>query len=312
MSVMYESNHLRSIGKLLVTGPGGFVGHYVQKAITDGHFGDAQWCPTPLGWDIRDAESTNAIVEKIRPDSVLHLAAQSFVPRSFENPRETFEINLIGTLNLLQALQAQKFAGRLLYVSSGDVYGQVPLDCLPVDETRLPEPRNPYAASKVAAEQLCLQWHRATGLDVVIARPFNHIGPGQDRRFVIPTLASQVIAIKQSKQKPLIEAGDIDVTRDFTDVRDIVNGYLALLQRGISGTIYPLGSGQERTIRELLKSMCVIAGVDAEVFQDPAKLRPAEQRRMVASHRLINAHTGWQPQIPLEITLNDILHSIRI
>lgn len=295
----------------MVTGASGFVGSHVRAAVAEGVFGEAEFMATPPGWDIRDGDATRDMVAELRPDSVLHLAAQSFVPRSFENPRETFEINVLGTLNLLQALSAQAFSGRMVYASSGDVYGRVPEEVMPVDEKLLPAPRSPYAASKIAAEQLCLQWARTENLEAIIARPFNHVGPGQDARFVLPALARQVIAIASGARPAVIEAGDIDTTRDFTDVRDVVAAYAAMFRHGTPGQTYLVASGRERRVRELLEEMCVLAGVTPDIHQDPAKLRPAEQRRMVANAALLTADTGWQPHIPLETTLTDILDTAR-
>ncbi|MGV8864890.1 MAG: GDP-mannose 4,6-dehydratase [Pseudomonas sp.] len=298
--------------KLLVTGGSGFVGCHVRAECSEGgSFAGWEFHSAPTGWDIRSAESVHDWVGAIRPDAVLHLAAQSFVPRSFEAPRETFEINLIGTLNLLQALSATAFNGRMVFVSSGDVYGRVPDDCLPVTEARVAEPRSPYAVSKLAAEQLCLQWQRTEGLEVMVARPFNHVGPGQNGRFVLPALAKQVVAIAEGRLPAVIEAGDIDTTRDFTDVRDVVAAYAAMLDRGISGRTYLIGSGEERRVRDLLLAMCRLAGVEVEIRQDLAKMRPAEQRRMVADASCIRHDTGWHPAISIETTLNDILNDAR-
>lgn len=270
------------------------------------------YCPVAFAHvDVRDEGGVRRAVAEVRPDAVLHLAAQSFVPRSFEQPRETFEINLLGTLNLLQALKAAQFDGQFLYASSGDVYGRVPEAELPVTESRLPEPRSPYAVSKVAAEQLCLQWQRVEGWKVCIARPFNHIGPGQDPRFVVPSLARQVVAIAQGRQAPSIEAGDIDTTRDFTDVRDVVAAYAAIIGSGAAGRTYLISSGKERRVRDLLSTMCAIEGVAADVLQDPSRLRPAEQRRMVADASLLARDTGWRPQRSIQATLTDILQDAR-
>lgn len=308
---MAADQQARTVGRLLVTGSGGFVGSHVRSAVEQGLFGDAQFLATPQGWDIRDAAATADMVADLQPDSVLHLAAQSFVPQSFEDPRGTFEVNVIGTLNLVQALGRTGFGGRFIYASSGDIYGRVPEEALPVDEHRVPEPRSPYAVSKVAAEHVCLQWARTEGLHAIVARPFNHIGPDQDARFVVPALATQVVRIAAGLQPPVIEAGDIDTSRDFTDVRDIVAAYRAMFDAGVTGRTYLVASGVERRVRDILMSMCQLAGVVAQVHQDPAKLRPAEQRRMVADARLLAADTGWRPLIPFETTLSDILDNAR-
>lgn len=298
-------------GTLLVTGANGFVGRHVEQAIRSGVFAGLEPAVVPSGWDIRDGDAVNALVAQARPAAVLHLAAQSFVPRSFQDPRETMEINTLGTLNLLQALTANAFAGRFVYASSGDVYGRVPEEFLPVDESRVPEPRSPYAVSKVCAEQLCLQWARTEGLQAIVARPFNHVGPDQDARFVLPALASQVVRIAAGVQPPVIEAGDIDTTRDFTDVRDIVAAYAAMFHSGVTGRTYLVASGVERRVRDVLQAMCRLAGVSPDIHQDPAKLRPAEQRRMVADASLLTADTGWRPLVPFEKTLSDILDTAR-
>lgn len=300
-----------ALPRLLVTGASGFVGGHVATAVSAGVFGDLQFCPAPLGWDLRDAAAVQGLVDELRPEAVLHLAAQSFVPRSFQAPRETFEINLLGTLNLLQALKSADFTGRLLYVSSGDIYGKVPDEALPVDESRMPEPRSPYGVSKFAAEQLCLQWHRSEGLDVVVARPFNHVGPGQDAQFVLPAFARQVAAIAAGRHAAVIEVGDIDTTRDFSDVRDVVAAYAALLSAGVPGRTYVVGSGIERRVRDLLAELCQLAGISPEIRQDAARMRPAEQRRMVADATRLRQDTGWAPTLSLQQTLLDILEEAR-
>lgn len=295
--------------RILLTGAGGFVGRHILAAGAHGAFAGAEFFTLP-GLDIRDADSLSGAVAGVRPDHVIHLAAQSFVPRSFQDPAGTFEVNVMGTVNLLQVLERHGFTGRFLYVSSGDVYGAVADTDLPVDEALTPAPRNPYAASKVAAEQACLQWGRANRLDALIVRPFNHIGPGQDMSFVVPALAAQVVAIAAGRQAPAISAGDIDVTRDFTDVRDVVAAYARLLALGQPGKVYLVGSGVERSVRGILENLLEIAGTHAEVVRDPAKFRPAEQRRMAADSGLIRRETGWAPQIPWAQTLADILEDM--
>ena len=298
--------HELSGRRILVTGASGFVGRHLMASAA---FAGVEFA-TLQSVDIRDRPALEAEVASIRPDHVVHLAAQSFVPRSFEDPAGTLEVNLMGTLNLLQSLDKAGFSGRFLYVSSGDVYGAVDESQLPVKEELLPAPRNPYAVSKLAAEQLCLQWHRSNRLDVVVARPFNHVGPGQDSAFVVPALAAQVVAIAQGRAAPVISAGDIDVTRDFTDVRDIVSGYASLLGAGAPGRVYQLCSGVERSVRGILQQLLALKGVDARIEQDPSKFRPAEQRRMVADNNRVSRDTGWLPAVQWETTLQDIIEEM--
>lgn len=286
--------------KLLLTGANGFVGQCVQAALP--------CVPLPDGLDLRDRAALTAAVAAIQPDTVLHLAAQSFVPASFESPRETFDINFYGTLNLLEALQAAGFNGRMLFVGSGDIYGQVAEAALPVREDHPLHPRNPYAVSKVAAEALCYQWSQTSGFAIIMVRPFNHIGPGQSPRFAIADFAKQVMEIRLGRRAPVLQVGDIDVTRDFTDVRDVVRAYGLLLEQGRNGAVYNVCSGREYDIRDLLRRLMVLAGVDARMEQDQARLRPAEQRRMVASFEALHRDTGWQPAITIEQSLQDLLN----
>lgn len=299
------------IRRLYVTGASGFVGHHLAQVVAEGGFGECEFHPLPHGVDVRDAEGLRASLAEARPDWVIHLAAQSFVPDSFANPRETFDINLFGTLNLLQALRATGFVGRLLYVSSGDVYGAVPESALPVSESQEPAPRNPYAVSKLSAEHLCRQWHFSEGLDVVIARPFNHIGPGQTTRFVVSGLASQVARIAAGIQPPSMVVGDIDVSRDFSDVRDVVRAYAALLRLGKAGLTYNVSSGREVTVRSILHRLCQLAGVEPAIETDQTRFRPNEQRRMMASCDRLRRDTGWESRVPLETSLGQILDYFR-
>lgn len=294
--------------KLLITGASGFVGRWVMELFSE----HPEWGYEPHAMeriDLRRQSELVPCIQAVQPDAVLHLAAQSFVPRSFDDPKETFEINAVGTLNLIQALQQTDFSGRLLYVSSGDVYGRVTDEDLPVSELLQPKPRNPYAVSKICAEEICLQWHRTHALDVVIARPFNHIGPGQNENFVIPSFARQVKEISRG-ERAYVSAGDVDTTRDFLDVRDVVSAYAALLNQGVTGKKYVVSSGTERRIRDLLHTLCALAGVQAEIKVDTERLRPSEQRRMVADASQLQADTSWVPQYSVEQTLSDILNQI--
>lgn len=297
--------------RLYVTGAAGFVGQYLAQAVAAGVFGECDMVSMPHGLDLRDLEGLRASISSARPDWVIHLAARSFVPDSFKDPKETLDVNLLGTLNLLCVLRDVGFKGRLLYVSSGDVYGAVAEHALPVSELHIPAPRNPYAVSKLSAEILCRQWHFSEQMDVVIARPFNHIGPAQDEKFVVPGFASQICRILAGQQEPRIVVGDIDISRDFSDVRDIVKAYAALLRAGRSGSIYNVSSGREVTIRSILSDLCALASIDPTVEEDRTRFRPNEQRRMVASCEKLQVDTGWKPHISLESSLAHILEYFR-
>lgn len=294
--------------RLLVTGHTGFVGQALFGWLPTSRWARRTELVTlPAGLDIRDAAGMKAAVTALQPDNVLHLAAQSFVPASFRDPAETLAINVGGTLNLLQALDSAGFSGRFLYVSSADVYGAVDAAELPVDESRMPVPRNPYAVSKVSAELLCRQWHLTEGLKVLVARPFNHTGPGQDARFVLSGFAQRIAQIACGRTEPVFETGNLDVTRDFCDVRDVLDAYMTLFDKGQVGETYNVCSGVERNVGDLLRAMLARAGITARIQTDPSRLRPNEQLRMVGSAAKLHQHTGWKPSCDFEATLAEMV-----
>lgn len=287
---------------VLITGASGFVGKTVRRLCDSVGL---ELAGDPV--DITDAAAVIAAVRSVQPSAVMHLAARSFVPESVADPLGVLQVNFLGTLHLLQALRTSGFRGRLLYASSAEVYGAVETGRLPVREEHPLEPRSPYAMSKVAAEALCGQ-DRLTGVfEVVVARPFNHIGPGQSARFVVADCARQIANIRRGQSPPVIHVGDIDTTRDFTDVRDVARAYVSLLERGQSGEAYNVCSGVERSIRSVLDRLLELAGVRAEVRPDPQRYRQEDRRRMFGSYDKLHKDTGWTPQIPWEHTLQSIL-----
>lgn len=297
------------MGRILITGIHGFVGR-AFAAILQRDPWRRRWEAVSLdqSFDLRDQDWVGRVVREGKPDAVLHLAAQSFVPESFRNPRSTMEVNLLGTLNLLLALKAYGFRGRLVYVGTGDVYGKVAEAGLPISETTLPRPRSPYAVSKLAAEALCYQWHASEGLNVIIARPFNHIGWGQSDRFAISAFARQIAEVRARRRPPVLSVGDIDVTRDFTDVNDVALAYLALLEHGVTGETYNVCSGVEYRLRSLLDRMAELAGVEVRVEQDQERIRPTEQRRVCGDPTKLRLATGWTPCVPIDDSLRAALN----
>ena len=294
--------------RLLVTGVHGFVGRTLARMV-ESERALAAWrlLEAAPSADLRNPADAALLVGRDPPDAVIHLAAQSSVPEAFRDPAGTLATNVLGTLHLLQALQAASFRGRVVYVGTGDVYGHVAEEALPVAEQHVPVPRNPYAVSKFAAEALCRQWTFTEGMDIVLARPFNHIGPGQSERFVVSDFARQVAEIRAGLRAPVVRAGDIDVTRDFTDVRDVVHAYFALLERAATGETYNVCSGREQSIRAILERLAVLAGVEVDVEVEPARLRKAEQRRMRGDASKIRAATGWEAATPLDASLAAML-----
>ena len=292
---------------LFVTGGHGFVGQWVQRmapeiAAQHGY----RLALAPPGFDLLDAAQVLDQLEAARPDAVLHLAAQSNVPKSFEDPEGTFRVNVLGTLRLFEGMKRARLSPRVLFASSGDVYGHVPEAEMPIDENRLPRPRNPYAVSKLAGEALCFQWSQTEGTEVMIARSFNHIGAGQSTTFALPSFAQQIARVKAGLCSPVIEAGDIDVTRDFTHVADVVGAYLAILGKGLPGETYNVASGQDIAVRRLLERMLEIAGVEAQIRRDASRFRPAEQRAVKGSNAKIEG-LGWRPAHSIDDALRGLL-----
>lgn len=240
------------------------------------------------------------------PDGVLHLAAQSFVPESFRSPEKTFEVNFLGTLHLLEALAETGFKGRFLFVGTGDAYGVTPAESLPIREEYPLRPRNPYAVSKVAAEALCYQWSQTGPFEVTMARPFNHIGAGQPPSFAISDFARQIAEISAGLRPPVLRVGNIDVTRDFTDVNDVLLAYDLLLKHGKNGEAYNVCSGIERSIRYLIERLLVLSNVSAEILREPERFRPTEQERVIGCSEKLAKLTGWHPRVSMDETLLDL------
>jgi GDP-4-dehydro-6-deoxy-D-mannose reductase len=294
--------------RLLVTGATGFVGKIIA-GMADEIAQIHGWTllAAPAAYDLLDPASLDRLLQPLQPDGVIHLAGQSFVPAALKDPERTLQVNLVGTLNLLQALKRSSFHGSFIYVSSSDVYGHVDPADLPLTENQPVRPHNPYAMSKAAAELLCGQWSRVEPWRIVIARPFNHIGPGQRSEFVVPSIARALARIRLGLDEPRLQVGDIDVTRDFLDVRDVVRAYLGLLSHGENGGIYNVCSGRETRIRDLVDHLTRLSGIAVDIVQEPARLRPSDQRQVRGDNTRLRATTGWQPCIPLEQSLGDVL-----
>jgi GDP-4-dehydro-6-deoxy-D-mannose reductase len=291
-------HHLR----VLIFGGSGFAGRQFQALLSDRAILIA---PDP-SLDIRDFMGLVDVINAVKPAWVVHLAAVSNVPDSFVDPRKTFEINFTGTLNILLALKENRFSGRFLYVSSGQVYGVQPNGEAPFEETCLPKPNNPYAVSKLASEMLCGQWAASEAFDVVMARPFNHIGPGQTLTFAVPNFARQIAEIKHGLRPAVLDVGNIDTTRDFTDVRDVVRAYDLLLRTGESGQVYNICSGVDVSMRAVIERLAEIAGITLTLQIGLDRVRTADQTRMVGNARKIFCRTGWAPNITLEESLKSI------
>jgi GDP-4-dehydro-6-deoxy-D-mannose reductase len=260
----------------------------------------------PETLDIGDVAAYSEAVVAARPEAICHLAAQSSVARSWQDPAGTFAVNALGTLTLCNIAAGMLPMPRVLLISSAEVYGNVAREHMPVREDEPFAPATPYAASKAAAEIVGLQAWLGRRLEVVRARAFNHTGPGQPKGFVVPDLAAQVVSAAKG-ELDRITTGNIEVSRDFTDVRDVVRAYRLLLVRGEPGDVYNICRGEAYLVSDLLHRLMRIAGADVPVWVDPAKARPADVPVHVGDPAKIQALTGWRPEIPLDQTLSDVL-----
>jgi GDP-4-dehydro-6-deoxy-D-mannose reductase len=299
--------------RVLVTGATGFAGRHVLAAVAAaGHeplgFGGPHEPPPSL--DLRDADGVRSAVATSGADAIIHLAGQAFVPPSIADPLATLAVNATGTAHLLEAVRAARRPIRTLIVSSAEVYGAQRPERMPLDESVPLRPENPYAASKVAAETYAGVWSRLYGLDVVIARPFNHIGPGQDARFVVPSFARQLAAIAAGAP-PLLAVGNLTTERDFLDVRDVAGAYVALLANGRPGSVYNVCSGHAVAIHEVLRQLITIARVPVDVRDDPERLRPSDIPVLCGDATRLRTDTGWSPQVGLTASLRDIYADAR-
>jgi GDP-4-dehydro-6-deoxy-D-mannose reductase len=288
--------------RAFVTGAHGFVGPYLTAHLEQA--GDEVVGVGPEV-DITDGEAIRAAITAARPDAVYHLAAASHVGSSWSAPVEVLRTNAEGTLNVLLAAEAAG-SSHVLVVGSAEEYGIVEPAALPLRETAPLRPVTPYGASKVAAEAVGLQAFLGRGLPVVLARPFNHLGPGQSDRLVASTLAHQV-AQNERDGTDVVLAGDLTPRRDFTDVRDVVRAYRLLVTEGEPGEAYNVCSGVDVPVSEVADALIGQATRPMRVELDPSRLRPVELPALRGDPSKVRAHTGWTPEIPLERTLADLL-----
>jgi len=294
--------------RVLVTGANGFVGRHLCARLRD--TGDAvieARGPDAEGAsiDLTDAAGVRDAVEAARPEAVIHLAGFSSVAKSHQDPGGAFAVNALGAVNLLTAMRDVAAKARLVLIGSAEMYGALPAGVRATEDFPM-RPLSPYAASKVAAEVAGLQFHRAAKLEVIAVRPFNHIGRWQAPHFVVPSLARQIAAIRQGHAEPVLRTGDLTPVRDFSHVADVVGAYALLVRNGVPGEPYNVCSGEGRTIRSLLDEMLEVAGVEARVEVDPAKLRPAEIPSLVGDPAKIR-RLGWIPSRTVTDALREAL-----
>ena len=295
--------------RALITGVSGFVGRHLSEHLRA--MGDeVEGCDRADGSvDIGDLDSVQSVVDRVKPEVVYHLAGWSDVGGSWAAPIEVFRANAEGTLNVLLAC-ARARVDRVLAVSSADVYGIVHEEDLPITEDAQLRPVTPYAASKVAADYLALQAWLGSGLPVLRARAFNHLGPGQLPRFVAPALAER-IARNELDGGDVVPVGNLSARRDFTDVRDVVRAYRLLVERGEPGAAYNVCSGRDVSVQQLAEALLGMARQPMELKPDQALERPIDVPVLLGDYTRLKTATGWEPEIPLEQTLADLLDDMR-
>lgn len=306
---------------ILITGAGGFVGsHLIELLEKQGGakvfasvYGEDSWVKENLPEaqiiksDLTKYEDAEATVLRSNPEVVFHLAALSVVHDSIEKAQSVLVGNTLIQLNLLEAVRRHAPKARIVAVCSANEYGLVEKNGSAIDENTPLKPLNPYAVSKITQEYIALQYHLSHKMDVVILRPFNHTGERQIDSFVVPAFAKQIAEIEKGLKEPVIEVGNLDAVRDFTDVKDMVRAYVLASEKCESGEVYNIGSGQGAIMSEILHSLLRLSKVKIKVMTDPKRMRPSDVPTLVADATKFRKTTGWEPQIPLEVTLNRIL-----
>jgi len=302
--------------RVLVTGATGFVGQYLTRLLlARGHSVCGTFLTPPdkaipgvqlVRCDVRDAARLRSLLRRLRPLRIYHLAAQSSAINSFRDARAVYETNFWGTINLLEATRQAAPRARVLIVSSGQCYGPLRRGQPSVTESHPFAPQSPYALSKAATDLLAGHYHARYGLHIVRARPLNHTGPGQSPEFVCSDFARQAAAIDLGRQAPVLSVGNLDVVRDFSDVRDVVRAYVLLLEKGKAGEAYNVASGRPTTVRQIVKLL-------TSFFSRPIRIRVERRRQRLADlHRLtvktnrLRRTTGWKPEYDLPKTLSDL------
>ncbi len=307
--------------RALITGVNGFVGSYLAEhllaASTHEVWGVTR-APgrlppslagriTEVHADLNDPEATMRAIIAARPTVIFHLAGQPFVPESFRDPAGTLSTNTLGALHIFLSLIELRSPTRVIVVGTADEYGKISAADLPLSEQTPLRPANPYGVSKAAQGLLALQYHLSHGLDTICVRPFTHIGPRQNERFVTASFARQIARIELGLQPPIVQVGNLSARRDFTDVRDMVHAYALTAEHGEPGAIYNIGSGQAVMVRELLDTLLEASTTPVEVHLNPELMRPIDIPLVVCDATRVRERTGWAPRIPLRETLRDIL-----
>ena len=309
--------------KVLITGITGFVGsHLADYLLSLGSieiYGIERWRSRTeniehirdkiklVGCDIRDSISVTETIGKIKPDKIFHLAAQSFVPSSWQAPQESLTTNIIGELNVFEAVRAVNINPVIQIAGSSEEYGLVLPDELPIKETNPLRPLSPYAVSKVGQDFLGYQYYKSYNMNIIRTRAFNHTGPRRGEVFASSNFAKQIVEIEKNKREPVIFVGNLDARRDFSDVRDVVRAYWLATEKCLPGEVYNISSGKALSIKEMLDLLLKISKVKVEIKQDSARTRLSDVNVLLGDNTKFCKQTGWKPEIPFEQTLKDLL-----
>lgn len=303
--------------KGLVIGAAGFVGSYlIAEMRANGMEVYATKLPhekldntdtSVYDLDIMDKEAIASLLFEIRPDYIFHLAAQSSVGLAWKNPGLTIDVNIKGSINVMDAVRELFYKPRVLLIGSGEEYGHIRPGETPITEENLLRPGNIYAATKACQNMIGSIYSKAYDLELMMVRAFNHIGPGQAPMFVVSDFCKQVAEIEKGLREPVMKVGNLAAKRDFTDVRDVVKSYVKLIQAGKAGETYNVGSGNAKAIQEILDLIVSMSSSEVKVEIDPNKIRPVDVPIIEADIAKINELTGWKPEIPLEQTIRETL-----
>ena len=262
---------------------------------------------TVVDCELQDASAVRHVIRSVRPDRIFHLAAQSFVPTSWTAPAATLTNNTIGQVNILEAVHEEGLDPVIHIAGSSEEYGLVREDEVPIKESNPLRPLSPYAVSKVTQEVLAVQYFHSYGLKTIVTRGFNHTGPRRGQVFVTSSFAKQIAQIEAGLQEPIIWVGDLESKRDWTDSRDMVRAYWLAAEKGEPGAVYNVGRGECMSVGEMLQTLLRHTKVEIAVKQHPTRMRPSDVRLLWADNTKFVQQTGWQPEIPFEKTMADLL-----
>jgi len=310
--------------KVLITGVTGFVGSHLADYLLDMGgveiYGIERWRSKTenidhikgriklIECDIRDSSSVDKVIKQTKPDKIFHLAAQSFVHSSWHAPAETLTTNMIGQLNIFEAVRSSGISPVIQIAGSSEEYGLVNEDEIPIKETNQLRPLSPYAVSKVGQDLLAYQYFMSYGIKVIRTRAFNHTGPRRGDVFVTSNFAKQLAEIEKGRKEPVMHVGNLEAKRDFTDVRDIVKAYWLCTEKCRYGEVYNICSGKAYSVREILDILLGFSKLKVKLKQDPERMRPSDVPLLLGDNSKFVKETGWKPEIPFGKTAEDLLN----